>query len=99
MDVDGEPKVEGLPDESDADTELLLEKISIDNNNNIAPPKDNFVQAEDTLKLEQIYKQKNESATFQVTHPDIKSDEGNTEPTHSNSESVESNTVSADNSV
>jgi len=99
MDVDGEPKVEGLPDDSDADTELLLEKISIDNNNNIAPPKADYVRAEDTLRLEQIYKQKNESATFQVTHPDIKSDEGNTEPTHSNSESVESNTGSADNSV
>ena len=106
MDVDGEPKVEGLPDDSDADTELLLEKISIDNNNNIALPKADYVQpkvdyvrAEDTLILEQIYKQKNESATFQVTHPDIKSDEGNTEPTHSNSESVESNTGSADNSV
>ena len=120
MDVDGEPKVEGLPDDSDADTELLLEKISIDNNNNIAPPKDVFVQskadhvrAEDTLRLEQIYKQKNESATFQVTHPNIKSDESNTESIHSNSESVESNSepiqsnaesaesnaVSADNSV
>ena len=98
MDVDGEPKVEGLPDDSDADTELLLEKISIDNNNNIAPSKDVFVQskadfvrAEDTLRLEQIYKQKNESATFQVTHPNIKSDESNSQPTHSNSESVESN--------
>ena len=106
MDVDGEPKVEGLPDDSDADTELLLEKISIDNNNNIAPSKDVFVQskadyvrAEDNLKLENIYKQKNESATFQVSHPDIKSDESNTEPTHSNSESVESNAESADTSV
>jgi hypothetical protein len=106
MDVDGEPKVEGLPDDSDADTELLLEKISIDNNNNIALPKADYVQpkvdfvrTEDTLRLEQIYKQKSESATFQVTHPDIKSDEGNTEPTHSNSESVESNTGSPDNSV
>ena len=114
MDVDGEPKVEGLPDDSDADTELLLEKISIDNNNNnIAPPKDVFVQskadfvrAEDTLRLEQIYKQKNESATFQVTHPDIKSDESNTEPIQSNTEpiqsnaeSVESNAESPDNSV
>ena len=104
MDVDGEPKVEGLPDDSDADTELLLEKISIDNN--IAPSKDVFVQskadyvrAEDNLKLENIYKQKNESATFQVSHPDIKSDESNTEPTHSNSESVESNAESADTSV
>jgi hypothetical protein len=99
MDVDGEPKVEGLPDESDADTELLLEKILIDNNNNIAPPKDNFVQAEDTLRLEQIYKQKNESATFQVTHPDIKSDESNTESIQSNTEPIQSNAESADNSV
>ena len=105
MDVDGEPKVEGLPDDSDADTELLLEKISIDNNN-IAPSKDVFVQskadyvrAEDNLKLENIYKQKSESATFQVSHPDIKSDESNTEPTHSNSESIESNAESADTSV
>lgn len=105
MDVDGEPKVEGLPDDSDADTELLLEKISIDNNN-IAPSKADFVQsnadyvrAEDNLKLENIYKQKSESATFQVSHPDIKSDESNTEPTHSNSESVESNAESADTSV
>ena len=107
MDVDGEPKVEGLPDDSDADTELLLEKISIDNNNNISAQltkelvqsNADHVRAEDTLNLENIYKQKNESATFQVTHPDIKSDESNTEPIQSNAESVESNVESADNSV
>jgi hypothetical protein len=60
MDIDGEPKVEGLPDDLCDDTELLLEKISIDNSNTPLPKDDFVAQVEDSLKLEHIYKQ-NES--------------------------------------
>ena len=92
MDIDGEPKVEGLPDDSCDDTELLLEKISIDNSN-IPPPKDDFV-AEDSLKLEHIYKQSNQRVIFQESHPynntSTESAQGTTEDVESsNTESVE----------
>ncbi len=98
MDIDGEPKVEELPDDSDDDTNFLVEKSSIDDNiaakpnDEIVQSKDEFV-AEDNVKLEHIYKQKSESATFQESHPyNNNSAESNTEPTQSNTES-------ADNSV
>jgi hypothetical protein len=90
MDVDGEPKVEGLPDDSCHDTELL-EKISTDNNN-VTQPKDDYV-SEDSIRLEHIYNEKNESAIFQESQPynttSIESAQGTTEPSESNTESVE----------
>jgi predicted nucleic-acid-binding protein len=111
MDIDGEPKVEELPDDSDDDTNFLVEKSSIDDNIS-AQPTDELVQskdafvAEDNVRLEYVYKQKSESATFQESHPYINSDESNTESAEnntetvqSNTETVQSNTESADNSV
>ena len=111
MDIDGEPKVEELPDDSDDDTNFLVEKSSIDDNISAQPTeeliqsKDAFV-AEDNVRLEHIYKQKSESATFQELHPYKNSDESNTESAESNTETAEinteptqSNTESADNSV
>jgi hypothetical protein len=85
MDVDGEPKVEGLPDDVCDDTELLLEKISIDNSN-VPLPRDDFV-VEDSLKLEHIYKQNNESV--QDTSEPI---ETNTELAQGTSESESADT-------
>ena len=104
MDVDGEPKLEELPDDSDDDTNFLVEKSSIDDNivapkDEIVQPKDEFV-GEDNVRLEHIYKQKSESATFQESHPyNNTSAESNTESVQSNSEPIQSNTESADNSV
>lgn len=104
MDIDGEPKVEELPDDSDDDTNFLMEKSSIDDNIS-AQPTDELVQskdafvAEDNVRLEHVYKQKSESATFQESHPYINSDESNTESAENNTETVQSNTESADNSV
>ena len=87
MDVDGEPKVEGIPDDSCDDTELLLEKISIDNSKTPLPKDDDFVReeivaeylvAEDNVKLENIYKQ-NESVIFQEPHKLNTSDQSTTD--------------------
>jgi hypothetical protein len=98
MDVDGEPKVEGLPDDLCDDTELLLEKISIDNNNNIVVPTENFVaEAEDNVKLEHIYKQ-NESVIFQEPRQLNTSAEATTESAEATTESAEATTESADTS-
>lgn len=101
MDVDGEPKVEELPDDSDDDTNFLVEKSSIDDNN-AAQPTDELVQskdafvAEDNVKLEHIYTPVDESAIFQESHPYINTDESNTEAPQSNVDSAESNTESAE---
>lgn len=101
MDVDGEPKVEELPDDSDDDTNFLVEKSSIDDNN-AAQPTDELVQskdafvAEDNVKLEHIYTPVDESAIFQESHPYINTDESNTEAPQSNVDSAESNTEAAE---